>query len=186
MTAHEDQSRNQGDAPRVPPSLTSMDTGERIVPADLDDPDHARAVVELLDAYARDRMGGGAPLTAFTRAHLAGELRRRPQTLAILAFIDDEPAGLAICVEGFSTFACKPLLNVHDMVVVAKFRGRGLSRRILARAEEAARARGCCKLTLEVLEGNVVAQNAYRSFGFESYQLDPRMGKALFWQKTLE
>ena len=41
------------------------------------------------------------------------------------------------------------------------------------------------KLTLEVLEGNSVAQSAYRAFGFEGYELDPQMGKALFWQKKL-
>lgn len=78
-----------------------------------------------------------------------------------------------------------PLLNVHDMVVAAKFRGRGLSRKILSKAEELARERNCCKLTLEVLEGNEIAQRAYRSFGFEGYQLDPRMGRAMFWQKKL-
>ena len=176
---------HEGHSPEASPRLPG-ESGERIVLADLDNPVHARAVVDLLDAYARDEMGGGAALPMSTRDNLVSELRKRPHTLAILAFVDGEPAGLAICVEGFSTFACKPLLNVHDMMVAAKFRGRGLSRRLLARAEDAARARGCCKLTLEVLEGNVVAQNAYRSFGFEGYELDPRMGKAMFWQKVLE
>ena len=40
-------------------------------------------------------------------------------------------------------------------------------------------------MTLEVLEGNEIAQHAYRSFGFAGYELDPRMGKAMFWQKKL-
>lgn len=160
-------------------------TGERLFIADLENPEHGRAVVGLLDAYARDEMGGGTGLSEFARANLISGLRARPHTLAILAFVDGEPAGLAICVEGFSTFACRPLLNIHDMVVAAPFRGRGLSRRLLAQVERVARARGCCKLTLEVLAGNTVAQNAYRSFGFSGYELDPRLGQAWFWEKVL-
>ena len=58
--------------------------------------------------------------------------------------------------------------------------------KILAKVEEVARERKCCKLTLEVLEGNKIAQNAYRSFGFEGYELDPKIGKAMFWQKILD
>jgi len=53
------------------------------------------------------------------------------------------------------------------------------------KTEEIARELGCCKLTLEVLEGNTVAQNAYRSLGYASYELDAAMGKAMFWQKYL-
>jgi ribosomal protein S18 acetylase RimI-like enzyme len=52
-------------------------------------------------------------------------------------------------------------------------------------AEAVALRLGCCKMTLEVLEGNVVAQAAYKSCGFASYELDPRMGKAMFWEKKL-
>jgi hypothetical protein len=40
-------------------------------------------------------------------------------------------------------------------------------------------------MTLEVLEGNVAAQAAYQSCGFAGYELDPCMGKALFWKKKL-
>lgn len=158
---------------------------EDIVVADWADPRHAQAVVHLLDAYAQDAMGGGTPLPEFVKNNLVAELRKRPQALAVLAFVSGEPAGLAICMEGFSSFACQPLLNVHDMVVAPQFRGRRLSHKILAKVEECARQRQCCKLTLEVLEGNAVAQRAYRAFGFAGYELDPTMGKAMFWQKKL-
>jgi ribosomal protein S18 acetylase RimI-like enzyme len=56
---------------------------------------------------------------------------------------------------------------------------------MLARAEAIARERGCCKMTLEVLEGNRTAQALYKSLGFAGYELDPEMGKAMFWQKLL-
>jgi len=113
------------------------------------------------------------------------ELRKRPGVHVVLAFAGEEPAGLAICMEGFSTFACEPLLNLHDIVVAPAHRGRGVSKQLLAEVERIARERGCCKVTLEVLEGNTLAQSAYRRAGFEGYQLDPRMGRALFWQKKL-
>jgi len=158
---------------------------ENIVIADWINPLHAESVVQLLNTYAKDEMGGGAELPEFVQANLVAELRKRPQVIAILAFVDHEPAGLAICIEGFSSFACMPLLNIHDMVVAPRFRGRRISQKILAKAEEWAREHQCCKLTLEVLEGNHTAQQAYRSFGFEGYELDPKMGKAMFWQKKL-
>ena len=158
---------------------------ENILIADLSNPAHADAVVYLLNEYARDEMGGGAELSGFVKQNLISELEKRQGIHSIIAFIGEKPAGLAICMEGFSTFACKPLLNVHDMVVAQEFRGRGISRRLLAKAEEIARKLGCCKLTLEVLEGNQVARAAYRSFGFEGYELNPEAGKALFWQKKI-
>jgi len=39
---------------------------------------------------------------------------------------------------------------------------------------------------LEVLSNNEVAKSAYSKFGFSGYELDPKAGAALFWQKTLK
>jgi ribosomal protein S18 acetylase RimI-like enzyme len=103
----------------------------------------------------------------------------------VIAYVDGAPAGLVNCFEGFSTFQGRPLVNIHDVVVLAEFRGRGIARRMLDRVEEIARARGCCKLTLEVLSNNQAAKSAYRKFGFSDYRLDPEAGTALFWQKKL-
>jgi len=157
-----------------------------IIEADLSLPAHAAATLSLLDQYARDPMGGGSGLAEFARANLIAELRRRQWLRVILARLGTEPVGLAICIEGFSTFACKPLLNIHDLVVAEKFRRRGFARQILREIERLARAMGCCKITLEVLEGNRGAQALYRECGYAGYQLDPAMGKAMFWQRPLD
>jgi len=53
-------------------------------------------------------------------------------------------------------------------------------------AEALAIARGACKLTLEVLQGNVGADRLYRRLGFANYELDPAMGQAQFMQKWLD
>jgi ribosomal protein S18 acetylase RimI-like enzyme len=68
---------------------------------------------------------------------------------------------------------------------LSDFRGQGISKKLLQKSEEIAKSLGCCKLTLEVLEGNTTAQAAYKASGFAGYELDPQMGKALFWQKKL-
>lgn len=158
---------------------------EHILPADLSLQEHADATVWLLNEYAKDDMGGGTELTEFTRQNLIAELKKRPNIHVILAFVDENPAGLALCIEGFSSFDCKPLLNIHDLVVAPAYRGRGLSKRLLGKVEETATELGCSKLTLEVLEGNRVAQSAYRAFGFDGYELRPETGKAMFWQKKI-
>lgn len=160
----------------------------RIVQADYRNPVHAAALVALLDAYARDPMGGGEPLTDFAKTNLAGALAARPQAFSLLAFdgVDDAlPVGLANCIEGFSTFACKPLVNIHDLAVLSSHRGLGVARMLLQAAEATARQRGACKLTLEVLSGNHGAMRLYARAGFANYQLDPQTGQAQFMQKWL-
>ena len=161
-------------------------TGIRIRRADYRDPDDAAAAIELLDAYARDPMGGGEPLSDFSRSNLAGVLAGRPDALTLLAFDDDAAIGLLNAFEGFSTFYCRPLYNIHDLYVAPAYRNRGLARRLIASLEDIARDRGCCKLTLEVLSGNLPAQSSYRRAGFAPYQLDAAQGQAGFWQKILK
>jgi GNAT superfamily N-acetyltransferase len=153
--------------------------------ADLSNTVHAQAIVYLLNEYAKDPMGGGAELSEFVKANLVSEMAKRPIAHVVIAFVNGRPAGLANCIEGFSTFACKPLLNIHDMVVLAEYRGQGISSQLLKKAEAIAESLGCCKLTLEVLEGNKTAQAAYIANGFAGYELDPVMGRAMFWQKKL-
>ena len=161
----------------------------RVVRADYANPVHAAAVVILLNAYASDPMGGGEPLSEFAKANLVPSLASRPQAFSVLAFAGDDdgtPVGLVNCIEGFSTFACKPLVNVHDVAVLAGYRGQRIGERMLELVETLARERGACKLTLEVLSGNAGAMRLYQRAGFAHYQLDPAMGQAGFMQKWLD
>jgi len=157
-----------------------------VVRARYDDAAHAAALIELLDHYARDPAGGGEPLSDFARDNLVNELAARPFVFSVLAFDGDSPVGLINAIEGFSSFACRPLVNVHDVVVLASHRGRGIAARMFAEVEAIARERGACKLTLEVLEGNAAARALYARLGFAAYQLDPAMGHAQFLHKWLD
>jgi len=159
---------------------------EQIIISDLSLPEHQQAVLTLLNEYANGDTGTGGDLPEYTQTHLIDELKARDNLHVILALINDSPAGLVIAIDSFSTFACKPILNIHDVTVSAGFRNQGIARRMLAKAEELARSKGCCKLTLEVLEGNAGAQRVYSAIGYGSYELNPEMGRAMFWQKKLE
>lgn len=153
--------------------------------ADFTSASDGQAILALLDAYARDPMGGGTPLSEEAKSRLIGELAVRPFAISILAFDGDTPVGLINAFEGFSTFAARPLLNLHDIAVLASHRGRGIATAMMKTAEAIARERNCCKLTLEVLSGNGPALRAYEQFGFRQYALDPEKGSALFLEKKL-
>lgn len=157
-----------------------------IVDADYSDTDHAHAIVHLLDSYASDPMGSNTPLSDFVRNNLVSELAKRDTVHVILAFEQETPVGMIVSIEGFSTFACKPLLNIHDVIVHLDHRSKGIATAMFSFIEEKARQLGCCKLTLEVLSENKVAQHLYTKCGFAGYELNPEIGHALFWQKMLE
>lgn len=156
-----------------------------LIQADYHNKQHGQDLLMLLNAYALDPMGGGESLTTYVQQHLISTLATRSEVFTILCYVNNEPAGIVNCIEGFSTFNCKPLINIHDCGVLTKFRGLGLTEKMFQEVENIAKAKGCCKLTLEVLEGNTIAQNAYKKFGFSGYELDPQLGKAVFWQKKL-
>jgi ribosomal protein S18 acetylase RimI-like enzyme len=157
----------------------------KVLIADYLDQKHSLDIGDLLNKYAEDPMGGGEALAEDVKQNLSTELSKVPSAFSVICYVDGKAAGLTNCFEAFSTFKCKPLINIHDVVVKKEFRGLGISQLMLARVEERAKEKGCCKVTLEVLEGNKVAQNAYIKFGYSDYQLDPEMGRALFWQKSI-
>ena len=157
----------------------------RVVAVDLENEAISKTWLELLDHYARDPMGGGAGLSDYAKANLVCELQGQPGFHGALAYSGDEAVGLINCFAGFSTFAAKPLLNIHDIVTRADRRGQGIGQALLHWAEQRARQLGCCKLTLEVLTNNTRALAAYERAGFGPYVLDPAAGHALFLQKYL-
>jgi len=156
-----------------------------IVEADLDNQAHQQAVVEMVNAYARDPMGQGEDLPVTVRLDLIGGLRAHPTSLIFLAFRGTRPVGIAVCFLGFSTFAAKPLINVHDLSVVPDARSSGVGRKLLERVEAAARQRGCCKVTLEVLAGNLRAQRLYEHVGFQNIEAGGRTARMWFLEKPL-
>ncbi len=158
-----------------------------VVTADLSDSADQAAVLLMLDAYSADEMGDNQPLSGFAREHVIDGLRAHPTTLIFLAILNGQPVGIAVCFRGFSTFAAKPLINLHDFYVNHARRGQGVGRLLLTAIEREALATGCCKLTLEVQENNSRARSIYANYGFAQavYAADVKGGGTLFMTKPL-
>ena len=154
----------------------------RILVADYDDPTHTDAIHAVLAEYVMHPMAGGAPMSEDAKERLVPGLRALPNGLVLLAFDREEAVGLTICLFGFSSFAARPTLNVHDLAVVEKRRGQGIGRALLTEAEHHARERGCVKMTLEVREPNKNARGLYASFGFD----DSEEHRTFFLEHYLE
>lgn len=165
--------------------MTESASAWQIIQADYSNPAHTNAIIALLDEYASGPSGGGEPLSSQVKTELVPALQRTSCASTLLAFADATPIGLLNAFETLSTFRAKPLINIHDIAVTATWRRKGIGRALILELEKIARERGCCKLTLEVLENNFNAQKLYRELGFEGYQLQADFGRALFLQKKL-
>jgi len=169
------------------PSLTGLRRMTVVIVKAVDflNADHVRAMIALLDMYARDPMGGGHGLADAVKSRLPEDLANMAGAINLVAWSGDEAVGLLNAFAGYSTFKAQPLVNVHDVAVLPAHRAKGVGQALLTELERVARERGYCKITLEVLSGNTHARRSYERFGFEDYALDPKMGAACFMQKWL-
>ena len=71
---------------------------------------------------------------------------------AILARIDDVPAGFALYYHSFSTFLGRPGLYLEDLYVRSDHRGKGVGTALLTHVAAVAVERRCGRLEWEVLE----------------------------------
>lgn len=144
--------------------------------------DHRNAVVDLINEYRTDPMGGPLlPLTRDEAGRMIGLLHHHPACRVFLAACDRLFIGLLVSFVAVSTFQARPLLNVHDLIVKDQFRRRGVGKRLLDTAGEFARSRGYCRLTLEVRNDNSEAQRLYSSVGFA-----PCSPPMEFWHRELQ
>lgn len=153
---------------------------------DYNNPKQAKDLMLLFEEFALDPLSGSTELPDFTKRNLIQTLKDIPQAFTVICYKGDIPVALANCFYGFSTFACKPLINIHDFMVSKDHRGQGLSKNLLLKIEQIAIEAGCCKITLEALEHNHIARKTYETFGFKKYELDPEHGPALFFEKGLK
>ncbi|MFW5800987.1 MAG: GNAT family N-acetyltransferase [Spirochaeta sp.] len=153
--------------------------------ADFSQAEDAEALIGIMESYAAGENGDGKGLSSYTRENLARSLHDLPHAFTLLAFVHRQPAGLANCFMQFSTFSCRPILNLHDLAVLPEFQGRGIGGALLDQVTCQAEIRGCCKVTLEVLSKNFKAQRLYQRHDFTPYQLSEETGHALFWEKPL-
>ena len=157
----------------------------KVVLVDYQDKYQLQELIGLLNAYALDPMGGGQALTTQVQDRLIVDLPQQNQMCSLVVRVDGDAAGFCNCLWGYSTFAARPLLNIHDLAILPKFRGLSLSQNLLRNVATIARRKQAVKMTLEVLNNNYAAMAAYRRFGFQPYALVNGDGKAEFWQYYL-
>jgi len=153
--------------------------------ARLEDPTDGQALIEILDSYARETVGGGRPLSSEVRARLIPRLREQSNAHVWMAFTSHRAVGVAVCFQGFSTFAALSLLNLHDLAVLPDHRGQGIGSALLEAVEVGAEALGCCKITLEVQENNVRARELYGRMGFGDFAPGDEDSPTFFLEKRL-
>lgn len=147
---------------------------------DLNNDEHCRQLIRLLDVYMQDEMGNGAPMKKDLAPKILDGLRKHESFLGFFVLVDGYFAALANCNKNFSTFRAKPLINIHDFVVHPDYRGKGVGQFLLDSIYEFGRQNGYCKINLEVREDNHKAQQLYEKAGYEDCK--PRMH---FWEKVL-
>jgi len=155
------------------------------VTADFENQAHREAIPAMINAYASDPMGRGEGLHPEILERIVPAMERFGGAVVLLAMDGDEPVGIANCQLGFSSFAARPVLNIHDLAVVPSRRGEGIGRKLLEQAEAKGRELECCKLTLEVLETNTRARALYDRFGFGDYSTGSNPIPTYFLEKSL-
>lgn len=147
---------------------------------------HLEHLFHLLQMYAKDPMGGGEAIDEDIIRGLPEALASRSYMHSFIVYEAESPIAFANCIESFSTFSGKGVMNIHDFGVQEKSRGLNVSQFLLSSIEQFAKSIGCSKITLEVLQENLSAKRAYTKAGFNAYQLDPNLGDAMFWHKYIK
>jgi GNAT superfamily N-acetyltransferase len=83
---------------------------------------------------------------------------------ALIAFLDGEPAGMAVFHPRFSTWLGRPAMYLEDIYVAEAARGQGVGRRLMARLAAVAIERGWGRIDFQVLDWNP-ARDFYRRLG---------------------
>lgn len=84
---------------------------------------------------------------------------------AVIAYLDEEPAGFALYFFSFSTFLARPGLFLEDLYVRPAYRRLGIGRALMAHLAKIAVDRRCGRMEWNVLNWNELALSVYRAVG---------------------
>lgn len=86
----------------------------------------------------------------------------------LLAYYDNELAGMALFFHNYSTFEGKPGIYLEDLYVKPEFRGKGIGKSLLLKLISIANKRKCGRVEWAVLDWNQPAIDFYTKLGAES------------------
>ncbi|OFW15253.1 MAG: hypothetical protein A3F70_13000 [Acidobacteria bacterium RIFCSPLOWO2_12_FULL_67_14] len=133
----------------------------RIVPATAADAPLLLRLIRDLAEYERLSQDVVATEASLRESLFGAE----PGAQAVIAYVGEEPAGVAVWFYNFSTFLGRPGLYLEDLFVRPEWRGRGLGRALLQYLAREAVARRCGRMEWAVLDWNAPAIGFYRSLG---------------------
>lgn len=123
-------------------------------------------IYRLLRALA-DELGEGEDFAA-ERADVFRDLfGPEPHYKALIAQLNERPAGLTTYYRTYSTYMGRPCLYVNDLIVEPWARGTRLGRIMMARLCRIAREWECCRVELKVLHDNP-ARGFYERIGMRA------------------
>lgn len=138
-----------------------MTDGVRIRPAEPTDVALLLSMITELAEYERasDQISG---TQEGLRSALFGP---RPGAEAVVAEVDQDPAGFALFFQTFSTWLCEPGLYLEDLYLRPEYRGSGVGVALLSHIARLAIERGCSRLEWAVLGWNSPAIEFYERVG---------------------
>lgn len=89
----------------------------------------------------------------------------KPLAEAIICYVDNNPAGIAIFYENFSTFLNKAGLYIDDLFVKPEYRGQGLGSKMFDFLANIMKERDYGRMEWAVLDWNTKAMDFYKSKG---------------------
>ena len=89
----------------------------------------------------------------------------KPVAEALIAHLDEEPAGFALFFHSYSTFLAQPGLYLEDLFVKPEFRGRGVGQALFRRLAQIAVERDCGRFEWSALDWNSPAIEFYKRRG---------------------
>ena len=148
--------------------MAHMEANVQIRPATASDEEFILSLAPRLVEFGVPAWRDSAQMIATDRQVLRDKLREQPQGSAI--FIAEDERGVALGLihlqPGADYYHREPHGHIADLIVAAAGEGRGVGRRLMAAAEEWARARGFGWLTLSVFADNRRARELYTRLGF--------------------
>ena len=125
--------------------------------ADLDD------VAFVFDQY-RQFQGKASDLMA-CRGFLC-ERFDHGESVVFLAFLDEQPVGMAQLYPSYSSTALARVFILNDLFVSVAGRRAGVATALLQAVEQYAWSFGACRVSLNVAQSNVPAQDLYHARGW--------------------
>ena len=88
-----------------------------------------------------------------------------PRFWSLIAELDGEPAGFALCFNTYSTWEGHHGIFLEDLYVPPELRGRGVGKALLVRIAQIAVEQGCPRVNWHVLDWNAPSIAVYERLG---------------------